>query len=86
MQIDHSIKIVLWIIAGLLFLNLVNGFVASKDASVQAAGEAGNAGRYQISAWAAQSAPTSNSFGYYIIDTTTGQVTDSKMQVQGRAE
>jgi hypothetical protein len=81
MKMDRSIKVVLWIIVGLLFLNLVNSFISSRDASVLAAGEPGNIGRYQVSAWAAQSSPTSHSYGYYIIDTSTGQVSDSKVEV-----
>ncbi len=86
MQTDRGLKVVLWIIAGLLFLNLVNSFVASRDTFVLAAGEGGNIGKYQISAWAAQSGPTAHHAGYYIIDTTTGQVTDSKAEIHGKSE
>jgi hypothetical protein len=86
MQTDRGLKVVLWVIAGLLFLNIVTSFVAPKETSVLAAGEGGNIGKYQVSAWAAQSGPTAHHAGYYIIDTTTGQVTDSKAEIHGIRE
>jgi hypothetical protein len=77
MKTDAVTKTFLLIITVLLFLNLVVGFLPVGIAAAQK----GEIGRYQVSAWAAQAGSYTHHNGYYIIDTTTGKVTDSKSEV-----
>ena len=67
------------ITAILLLLNFTNGMFSSGTAEAVKGNE--DIGRYQIAAWSAQSGPRSHHSGYYIIDTTTGKVIDSKSEV-----
>jgi hypothetical protein len=84
MRTDRSTKILLGIISVLLFLNLLQGIFPAKPAVAQKSNS--EIGRYQVSAWAAQSGSYTHHNGYYIIDTTTGKVTDSKAEVHGAKE
>ena len=79
MRIDHVTKVLLGIIAILLFLTLGYQFLASRPAG--AAPEDETVGRYQISAWGAQAGAYTHHSGYYVLDTATGKVVDSKMEV-----
>jgi len=74
MKTDRYMKIVLSLIAVFLFLNLVAGLFPSRTAVA----EVGSAGRYQISAWAAQVGSLGGHHsGYYVLDTITGKVVES---------
>jgi hypothetical protein len=77
MKADRAIKLLLCVIALLLLLNLASSF-QSKPAMA-----AGEIGRYQISAWAAQSGTYMHHSGYYVVDTTTGKVVASESEVHG---
>ncbi len=77
MKMDRAIKVLLGLIVILLLLNLVNGLLSR---SAMAAGETG---RYQISAWAAQSGAYMHHSGYYIVDTVTGKVVEGRSEVHG---
>ena len=77
MKTDTVTRTFLLVIAVLLFLNLVAGFLPVGIAVAQK----GEIGRYQVSAWAAQAGSYTHHNGYYIIDTTTGKVIDSKSEV-----
>jgi hypothetical protein len=79
MKIDRLTKALLGIIAILLLVNLVNSLFSSKPAL--AGPETENKGRYQISAWAVQPQNAEPRSGYYVLDTATGEVVASKMQV-----
>jgi len=68
----------------LLFLNLAHSFLGSKPALAVSGSE--EIGRYQISAWAAQAGATVYHSGYYVLDTATGKVFDSRMEVHKRGE
>ncbi|MHC4686648.1 MAG: hypothetical protein ACYTEW_20415 [Planctomycetota bacterium] len=84
MKVDRFAKVLLCIITVLLFLNLAHRFLASKPALAARGNK--DIGRYQISAWAAQAGATVHHSGYYVLDTTTGKVVDSKMEVHKRGE
>jgi hypothetical protein len=81
-RIDQATKILLVIIAVLLFINLVNNLFSSKPAV--AGPETENKGRYQISAWGAQAQNSDPRSGYYVIDTATGMVLTSKTEIHTR--
>lgn len=78
MKIDIWTKTALWVIAALLFLNLLNSIFISKPAL--AISNSNNAGRYQISSWAAQSGRATSFSGYYVLDTVTGKVKDKSAE------
>ncbi len=77
MKRDKGLKVLLGLIALLLLLNLASG-LQSRPAMA-----AGEIGRYQISAWAAQSGTYMHHSGYYVLDTITGKVVASKSEVHG---
>ena len=79
MKTDRITKVLLGIIAVLLLINLVNSFSSSKPALATSGGE--EKGRYQISAWGVQPQNAEPRSGYYVLDTATGEVVASKMQV-----
>jgi len=73
------LKIILIGAAGLLLLmNFVQGFFSTNSAIAVNGDE--QAGRYQISAWAAQISTGYHHSGYYIVDTVTGKVIESKSE------
>jgi hypothetical protein len=79
MKADRITKVLLGIIAILLLINLVNTFSSSKPALAVSGSE--EKGRYQISAWAVQPQNTEPHSGYYVLDTATGEVVASKMEL-----
>ena len=81
MKSDYFTKMVLCVIAILLCLNLLRGALTSNPVEAANAGDA--VGRYQIAAWAAQSGAFTHHNGYYIVDTVTGKVVDTKAEVHG---
>jgi hypothetical protein len=82
MKTDRLTKVLLGIIIILLLFNLVNSFFPSKPALAISGNE--EKGRYQISAWGAQGTSAAIHSGYYILDTATGGVVASKMDVHKR--
>ena len=79
MKADRLIKILLCIIALLLFLNLAHSLFTSRPA--MAVSGNGEIGRYQIGAWATQgTGAVASHTGYYILDTATGKVVASKSE------
>jgi hypothetical protein len=78
MKIDRITKILFGIVSALLLLNLLNGVLSSKPAL--AVSEDEKKGRYQLSAWAAQSEGSLVHSGYYVLDTATGKVVTSKAE------
>jgi len=78
MKTDLVTKVLLGFIAVLLFLNLIYHF--SADPATAAKGN-GEIGRYQISAWAAQAGQSTHHSGYFVVDTTTGKVVESREEV-----
>lgn len=76
MKNDQSMKAVLCLIALLLFLNLAAGFFGSRTA--QAGPETFGRGKYQISSWATGIGTYGYHIGYYVLDTNTGKVVDSR--------
>jgi hypothetical protein len=79
MKADRLTKVLLGIIAILLLINLVNSFSSSRPALAISGGQ--EKGRYQISAWGVQPQNTDPRSGYYVLDTATGEVVASKMEV-----
>jgi hypothetical protein len=76
MKADRLTKVVLWMAAILLFLNLAHSFLSSKPALATTGNE--EIGRYMIAAWGSQGAQaTASHTGYYILDTVTGKVVAS---------
>ena len=84
MNVDRSSKVILCIIAVLLFLNFAQGLLASKP--VFAVSENNATGRYQISSWAAHGGGLLIHEGYYVLDTTTGKVINSHSEIHTRTE
>jgi len=76
---DRLTKVLLGIIAILLVTNFLNSFLSSKPAL--AISESENKGRYQISAWGVQSQGAEPRSGYYVLDTATGMVVASKIEI-----
>jgi hypothetical protein len=84
MRTDQIIRGLLGIIAVLLFISLLNSFFSSKPA-LAVPGPAENR-RYQISAWAVQPQNADPRSGYYALDTATGVVVASKMEIHRTKE
>lgn len=84
MKADRLTKIVMFTIVALLLLNFLYGHFTLKEAD--AVKTDGEIGRYQVSSWAAQSGAYTHHSGYYIIDTTTGKLVDSKAEVHTAKE
>ena len=79
MKIDRITKVLLGIVSILLLLNLLNSVLSSKPALAISGDE--EKGRYQISAWAAQSEGSLVHSGYYVLDTASGKIVGSKAEV-----
>jgi hypothetical protein len=79
MKTDQITKVLLGIVCVLFLLNLLNSIFSSK-AALAVPGDK-DTGRYQISAWASQAPDAEPRSGYYVLDTATGMVVASKMQV-----
>jgi len=79
MKSDVMIKTLLGIIAVLLFIIVVQGLTGTAPAIAENSEK--SIGRYQISAWAARAGSLTHHAGYYIVDTVTGKVVDSKAEV-----
>lgn len=79
MRNDLLIKMLLGIIAVFLFILIVQGLTGTAPAVAENGGK--DIGRYQISAWAAQAGSLTHHAGYYIVDTVTGKVVDSKSEI-----
>jgi hypothetical protein len=84
MKVDRFTKVILCIIAVLLFLNLAHRFFASKPALAVHGSE--GRGRYPISAWAGQAGSTVHHSGYYVLDAATGKVVAREAQVHKRGK
>jgi hypothetical protein len=84
MKVDSLTKLLLGLIAVLLFMNLMHGMFVSQPASAARDNEA--IGRYQIATWAAQLAEGYLHEGYYILDTVTGKVVGMRGQDHSGAE
>jgi hypothetical protein len=79
MKTDRLTKILLGIVAILLFINLMNNIFSSKPALAVSGSE--NKGRYQIAAWGVQAQNSDPRSGYYVLDTVTGNVVASKSEI-----
>ncbi len=84
MKKDLLHKFLLSIVAVLFLLNFMYGIFSSGTA--EAVKENEDIGRYQISSWAATSGPRIHHSGYYVIDTTTGKIVNSKSEVHSMKE
>ncbi len=80
MKPDSFTKAVLLMIAFFLFLNLMTGFIGSKQA--QAVPDNSGRGRYEISSWAAYIGTYGLHSGYYILDTVSGKVVEAHRDIQ----
>jgi hypothetical protein len=79
MKVDRFTKVILFIIAALLFLNFAQSLLASKP--VLAVSENNAIGRYQISSWAAYGGALIQHNGYYVVDTVTGKIVDKHSEI-----
>ena len=79
MKTDRFNKVMLCVIAGLLFLNLLSGLFSLRSAT---AAPNGTVNRFQISAWAATAGLYGiHHSGYYVVDTMTGKVVSEKEDI-----
>jgi hypothetical protein len=82
MKADRFTKLLLALIAALLFVSLFVGLFPLQPAVAQKSVD--GIGRYQISAWAAQAGRYGHCCsGYFIIDTVTGEVVSQSLDFQG---
>lgn len=79
MKTDPFTKVLLSMIAALLFLNLLSGMLSSRPATAEQANNGIN--RYQLSAWASSIGTYGHHSGYYVIDSTTGKIVDKHEDV-----
>jgi hypothetical protein len=84
MKADSFAKVVLSLIAVLLFLNLVSGLLAARQATAEQPASA--IGRYQISSWASYIGTYGHHSGYYVLDTTTGKVVETHEDIHNLKE
>jgi hypothetical protein len=84
MNIDRTTKVILSIVAVLLFLNFAQNLFSSKP--VFAVTQTDPIGRYQISSWAAHGGGFMIHDGYYVLDTTTGKVVDRHEKIHTRVD
>ncbi|MFW6115316.1 MAG: hypothetical protein ACOC6E_03360 [Thermodesulfobacteriota bacterium] len=84
MNIDRTTKVILCIIAVLLFLNFAQDFLTSKP--VFAVPGNSPIGKYQITSWAAHGGGFMLHDGYYVLDTATGKVVDRHEKIHTRTE
>ena len=84
MKKDLLYKLLLCIVVVLLLQNFTHGMFSSGTAEAVKGNE--DIGRYQISSWASPSGPRMHHSGFYIIDTTTGKVIDSKSEIHSLKE
>jgi len=84
MNIDRTTKVILCIIAVLLFLNFAQSLFVSKP--VFAVPENSSIGRYQITSWAAHGGGFMLHDGYYVLDTTTGKIVDRYEKIHTRTD
>ena len=78
MKTNRITKVFLGIVSILLLISLLTSVLSSKPAL--AVSEDEKKGRYQISAWAAQSEGSVVHSGYYVLDTATGKVVASRAE------
>jgi hypothetical protein len=82
MKGDRFTKLLLALIVALLFISLVVGLFPLQQAVAQKSVE--GIGRYQISAWAAQTGQYGfHHSGYFIVDTVTGKVVEERGEAHG---
>jgi hypothetical protein len=79
MKTNQLTRILLGILAVLLCINLLNSLLSSKAALAVSGSQ--DRGRYQIAAWGFQAQNSEPRSGYYILDTVTGKVVESKSEV-----
>ncbi|MGE5301225.1 MAG: hypothetical protein ACM3MB_09725 [Acidobacteriota bacterium] len=84
MKTDPYTKVALSVIALLLFLNLVSGLLATRQATAEQ--PASLIGKYQISSWASYIGTYGHHTGYYVLDTTTGKVAETHEDVHKLTE
>jgi hypothetical protein len=84
MKADSFAKVVLSLIAVLLFLNLASGLLAARQATAEQPASA--IGRYQISSWASYIGTYGHHSGYYVLDTTTGKVVETHEDIHNLKE
>lgn len=84
MRVDRITKVLLGFIVVLLLINLVNSLFSSRPALATPGNE--QKIRYMISAWAVQPQNADPRSGYYVLDTATGMVVASKMEIHRTKE
>lgn len=84
MRVDGFTKLLLGLIAVLLFMNLMHSVFVSQPALAVPENQA--VGRYQVAAWGAQLAEGYVREGYYVLDTVTGKVMGMGGQVHSGAD
>ena len=68
------------IVAAALVVLALGGLFVLQPAGVFAEGK-GDIGRYQISSWASYSGARVHHSGYFVLDTTTGEVVESHHEI-----
>jgi hypothetical protein len=84
MKVDRMTKVLLGFIVALLIITLVNSLFSSRPALATPGDE--QKIRYMIAAWAVQPQNADPRSGYYVLDTATGRVVASKMEIHRTKE
>jgi hypothetical protein len=79
MKVDRMTKVLLGLVIALLLINLMSSLFPSRPALATPGDE--QKVRYMIAAWGVQPQGTDPRSGYYVLDTFTGRVVTSKMEV-----
>ncbi len=84
MKADSFTKVMLSLVAVLLFLNLLSGMLATRQATADE--PSSPVGRYQISSWASSIGTYGHHNGYYVLDTATGKVVETHEDIHKLSE
>ncbi len=79
MRVDRITTALLGFMVALLLINLVNSLFSSRPALANPGDD--QKMRYMIAAWAVQPQNAEPRSGYYVLDTFTGAILTSKMEI-----
>jgi hypothetical protein len=79
MRVDRITKVLLGLVIALLLVNLLSSLFSSRPALATPGDD--QKIRYMIAAWAVEPQGTDPRSGYYVLDTFTGRVVTSKIDI-----
>jgi hypothetical protein len=88
-EFTHTIKKAIYLQPGpfnLIMGNLNKTQIPYNPLNCEVKGAASRVGKDQKATWSSPSRGTTHHFGYYVLDTTTGQIVDQKSEIHSSAE